>query len=427
MVRVFVERNQLFFNELIYIWEVYCRDQNIDFVFVNEISAADISVGPSAKYTIVIDPLFYENLLSGRIDNDAFVSNKAMLFNKEGQRDHLSTSFFILSCAQELGKGERDEFNRFKFSSSFQYKLKIEREDLVSNHFDELTAANEILKNASKKKFTKSTVFLSHDIDMLFGSLFQDAYACLKSVDPTGVLKVLFKNIFGTPLWMNMRRIIDIEKKYGYTSTYFWLAQRGKSHLGVSNADYSITDQRVQQLLDLVEKSGSLNAIHKSISLNEFADEIKRIGRTVVANRYHYLAMDPHKDLIKMEKAGIKFDSSFSFAEKTSFRNGYSKPYLPYLFMERRPARLVECPMHIMDTTYYNYLKLKAEDAYTDITSFVESHGKNAVISILWHNNFVSDYKYKSYCLLYEKILLYLSDRGIKSVSPLDMIRDYKL
>ncbi len=427
MLKVFIEKDISYYNEICYIWDVYCRDQSIAYAELDDISSAEIIIGHSEGSTIFINKELYQSILNGRVDNRLFIENSGNVFLGHGRVDQLSTAFYILSCAQELDRLERDAFNRFMFSSSFQCKLKIEREDKVSRLFDELTDSVEILKNAANKRDKLSSIFLSHDIDVLWGALMQDGYFCLKNMDLSGFLNVIKKNLFHTPSWMNMTRIIEVEKRYGYNSTFFWLPQKGRSYLGISNADYDITEPRIQTLMDIVESSGSVNAIHKSISKEDFSYEIKRMGRDVFANRYHYLVMDPHKDLLKMERAGIKFDSSISFAEKTSFRNGYSKPYMPYIFSERRPARLVECPMHIMDTTYYNYLKMSAESAYEDVISFIDCHSKNAVISILWHNNFVSDYKYKDYCLLYEKILSYLSERGLKSISPLEIIRNFKL
>ena len=126
-----------------------------------------------------------------------------------------------------------------------------------------------------------------------------------------------------------------------------------------------------------------------------------------------------------MEKAGIKFDSSLSFAEVTGFRNGFAAPYQPWIFSERRAVKLVECPMHVMDTTYFNYLKVSGEACYDSVVEFMEANKYNSLISILWHNNFISAYKYKEYKETYLRLLEYLELNSFKAVNPSEIVKGF--
>ncbi|MEZ5000762.1 MAG: hypothetical protein R2727_09010 [Bacteroidales bacterium] len=69
-----------------------------------------------------------------------------------------------------------------------------------------------------------------------------------------------------------------------------------------------------------------------------------------------------------------------------------------------------------MDTTFKNYLKI---DDFDEILNryihpvFSEVNKFNGIISILWHNNFFTGYKYKGYKDLYIKTIGLLKDEGV--------------
>ncbi|MBK7966352.1 MAG: hypothetical protein IPK10_14430 [Bacteroidetes bacterium] len=428
MLKVYIENNLNFYFEISYIWSVFCRDQKIEFEECFEVESAQFKIGTHESCNIQVD----EELILGIRNGDAklkeeFIRNQAVFFRKDGTKDYLSSSFYILSCAQELNSNCVDEFGRFPFAESFQSKLNLERVDLVSKYFNKIKIEHAVLDDVSCSTDERSAVFISHDIDLIYGALLQDGFYCLKNGRIIDMFRVFFNHFFGTPSWFNFRKIVEIEKKFGFSSTFFWLAIKGKTSSGVNNADYDISKKLLQEELDFLDKEGAHHGIHKSFSDVSFPVEMKRIRTDIIANRYHYLGLNVHKDLIVMEEAGIKFSSRISFAEKPGFRSGYSKPYLPYMFESRRAARFVECPMNLMDTTYFNYLKKSSPEAFEDIQQFIDCHKYNSVISILWHNNYISAYKYKDYCLLFEKVLAYLKNNNFRCITPKEIVKEFKL
>ena len=80
-----------------------------------------------------------------------------------------------------------------------------------------------------------------------------------------------------------------------------------------------------------------------------------------------------------------------------------------------------------MDTTYYNYLKLSAEFFVNDVIDFVESNNKNSVISLLFHNNFISEFKYDQYFRAFKKLLAYFYESSFKCITQSEIINLYKL
>lgn len=427
MFRVFVEKSDLFYPEVTYILEVLFRHFDIVYSFEEECKGCDISIGSNSNYKYILNSDVYRNLLNNENLNSEFCKGRGYFYNENGDADYLTSAFYMISCAQEVSENDLDEFDRFKYLNSYQYELGTADIDLVSKCFELFAERYVDSIYLNKKDDGKKRVFLSHDIDLLNGSIIQDSYYCLKNKRLIDFIKVVMINCLDRPHWMNIKELCEVESKNGFSSTFFWLPVNGISKFKVNNADYDISSRKVKNLMNSVVLNGSENGLHKSISNSSIEEEFKLIISAVAANRYHFLAFNPHDDLIKMENAGIKFDSSISFAEVPGYRSSYSRPYLPYIFTERRAAKLVECPMHLMDTTFYNYLKMPADLAYDSIVKFIENSEMNSVIGLLWHNNFYSDFKYSNYKKLYQRLLSRLSEMGVESVNPSEIISKFGL
>jgi len=410
--------------ELKYTIQVLFWHYGLKVSFVTDLSDAECVIDNSESGDLIFNESLFLSAIEGVDLTSEFVSRNGVFYMDNGRPDYLFSAFYMLSCAQELGVKQKDEFGRFRYKDSVQYKMNIGAIDLVSGYFDRIVMMFPKLGLSLNKSKRKKKLFLSHDIDLLYGSIIQDSFSCIKRFDISNLLIVLLKNIFVKPQWMNMREIIEIEAKYGFSSTFFWLPVYGKSKYGVMNADYKIQDKRVLDLMELVSVAGWENGLHKSISDMSLSSEIGLVKNRVMANRYHFLAFDPHMDFIRLENAGISFDSSLSFAEVPGYRNGYSRPYFPYLLKQRRPSNVVESPMHLMDTTFYNYLRINAKDAKDQILNFISSAEDGAVIGLLWHNNFFSDYKYATYKKIYEEILIECSTLDIASISSMSIVKE---
>ena len=78
--------------------------------------------------------------------------------------------------------------------------------------FDELFNLNDKLNFNQQPKY-KSRIFLSHDIDTIYGSILQDSLFNIKKLRPDLVLKVMLFNLFSNPAWLNIDRIMKIESR----------------------------------------------------------------------------------------------------------------------------------------------------------------------------------------------------------------------
>jgi hypothetical protein len=337
-----------------------------------------------------------------------------------GVPDYLSTAFFCLTSLQELGNTDLDSLGRFQYKHSYQYKFGNSKRNIVQECFDKMAARLDLAPQE-----TNSAFFLSHDIDSVYGSIKEDGFNVLKKGRFDLFLAMLLKIAMDKPEWLNIDKIMKIESEYDCRSTFYWIVNKGS--VGKNpNADYNFRSRQIQHHFKNVALKGFENGIHKSLSDDSFAEEIQKFGSMPVGNRYHYLKFNLPNGYNAIEQAGLKLDASLGFSEQCGFRNNYGLPFHPYNFEKRRPYPFLEVPLHVMDRTFFNQRRdLKA--ATQEIFDFFEANKKNAVLSVLWHNNFFTEYKYKGYLSLYKKILMYIKEGNFGTVNQEEIIQKYAI
>jgi hypothetical protein len=401
--------------ELTYLFKQFGLNKNIDFEIAVGVDPSAFSVGTKSENTFPLSENFIQSKLA------ATQLNKHGFFEwTSGVPDYISTAFFCLTSLQEFGNTELDSLGRFQYKHSYQYKIGNNKKNIVQECFDHMAA-----RLGLAQQETTSSFFLSHDIDSVYGSIKEDGFNVLKKGRFDLFLNMLLKIAMGKPAWLNMDKIMKIESEYDCRSTFYWIVNKGRVGKN-SNADYHFRSKRIQHHFKQVALKGFGNGIHKSLSDDSFGEEIKKFGSMPVGNRYHYLKFNLPDGYDAIEQAGLKLDASLGFSEQCGFRNNYGLPFHPYNFGKRRPYTFLEVPLHVMDRTFFNQRK-DLKTVTQEIFDFLEANKKNAVLSVLWHNNFFTEYKYKGYLSLYKKILMYIKEGGFGTVNQEEIIRKYSI
>lgn len=371
-----------------------------------------LTIGTSADATFRI---------SGGFQPDDFrqvaLSPTGMLNGIDDQPDILRTAFYLLNTLQEYNDAQPDVLGRFQYINSYQHRLGVARENIVQRCFDAVSNAAGVAPRREKTQF-----MLSHDIDLVHRAVIEDGFNVLKKGRIDQFLAILMRVAMGRPDWLNIDQIVKLESLYDCRSVFFWIVNRG----GL-NADYAFHSPRMQRQFEAVTAGGSDNGLHKSISEESFEQELQKYGPGAISNRYHYLKFHLPQAYHDIEAAGLKLDASVGFAEEAGFRNSYGLPFNPYNFQNQKPFSFVEVPLHVMDRTYFQYKKFTPVAAEKDILGFFDQHRENCVLSVLWHNNFFTNYKFKGYLDLYKKILAYIRDNKLKTVSQQEIINQYSI
>lgn len=329
--------------------------------------------------------------------------------------DVIANSFYFLSGWQEYFSTSRDNIGRFKYEGSVQDRLGIVTLPIVNYYFDILKTALEkglgIKLSCDLWDGKNNAVFLSHDIDKVNGAWLEDSFSELKKKRLKSAVKLLLKKGIGRDAWFNLQEIADLEKEHGANSTFYFLTEKGKCQ-GVLNSDYEINHPLIkQEILSLKEQGfdigihGSYGSAFEAGKLNQ---EINKLPVKVSSNRFHFLSWDPCETPGILENSSLKTDSSLGFSEHYGFRNGICHPFNIFDLKNDKACGILEYPLHLMDTTfqqtkYLNKNKTEILNVFKELNR--EAKKFQGFVSVLWHNNFFSPYKYEGWREVYLDIL----------------------
>lgn len=419
MIPVYVKSGENYTNIVKYILKLIEKNQSITFKFLEDKTGAKIIWDHLDIESQCIHLHFYKLIKNGKFDEQ--ISENVIIQNESGTKDIIASIFYKVNCLQEFGSNEvLDEYERFQFTSSYQYKYGLIEKNLVQNEINQF-----LIQHSIQGKNSQSRFFISHDIDTIYGSFLQDGLWAVKNGKIGVVLKLILNEVSGKPHWRNIDKILKISNEYDVYTTFFWLVNQGVGLANIKNSDYKIEEQK--DLIDLVEKSGSFNGIHKSCSTDSFEKELKKSNLNTTFNRYHFLKFSTATDWEILSESTIELDCSLGFAEHYGFRNSYGKAFQPFDIISDKPYNFVEAPLHFMDTTFHQYLKTPKSKIGNIVIDFYEKNNQNCDFSLLWHNTYFTDYKYNSYLPEYKKILAYIYESKIEVLSPNQIIEENRL
>lgn len=401
--------------QLVYLLNIWARNRQVEVSFAGSPDNA-LRIGPGDSNHFQLSSSFLSD------PTRLVLNDQCRIDAANGKPDILATAFYMLNALQEYDSSKRDDLGRFPYSSSYQYRFKNAKENIVQQYFDTISQTAGLSPRREKSRF-----FLSHDIDIVYGAVIEDGFNVLKKGRIDLFLQLVFNSVIGQPDWLNIDRIMKMESEHDCRSVFFWLVNKGKINSREMNADYTFGSNRIQQQFRMVEENGCENGLHKSISRESFREELLKYGSAAISNRYHYLKFSLPQAFIDIEEGGLKLDASLGFAEDIGFRNSYGLPFNPFDFRTGKPFSFVEVPLHVMDRTCFQYKKYSAREAGKDIFDFFERNKENCVIDLLWHNNFLTHYKFKEYLDLYKKILAYIRDHNFSTITQQEIIKNYSI
>jgi len=418
-MNVYVRKNTSYYYPIIYVIKIIEKNRNIKFTLIDSVENAKIIWDDKNDNSEVIALDFYNSLSNNlsALNHEKLFSSSPKITCQNNNKDLIATIFYLINCLQEIQPNDEDldELGRYKYSASCQSRFNIINENLVEKLIDEFCA-----KHSISGRKNDSVFFVSHDIDNIYGSLLEDGFWALKRMKIGAILNLIIFEITKNPHWRNIDRIIKINNTHDIKSTFFWLVNHGISKNGINNADYKLNE--VRDLVDNIEKSNNVNGLHKSSYEMSIDEELIKGNLNTKCNRYHYLKFLPHKDWKKISNSSLNFDASLGFSEQCGFRNSYGKSFQPFDISENKPYDFIESPLHFMDRTFHKYMKTPTDQIGDIIIDMFEKNEKNCDFSLLWHNNYFTDYKYNSFIKEYKKIITFIYESKIQCVSPNELV-----
>jgi len=181
-------------------------------------------------------------------------------------------------------------------------------------------------------------------------------------------------------LYWNVERIKEIENKFGFKSSFYFLT-----------SEYNLEQHR--DILDELGRDGWEIGLHAGFGTHNNEDKMRedisefksQLGSQPIGVREHYLQFDYHKTLDLLEKNQFVYDSSLGFREHPGFFLGTSMPFNPPREnWEKR--NILELPLIIMDTSLWGYMNLNEDEGMKLIEDYIRNiKNFSGLLTILWH------------------------------------------
>jgi peptidoglycan/xylan/chitin deacetylase (PgdA/CDA1 family) len=336
--------------------------------------------------------------------------------------DDLAAGFFHLARVEERG-AEVDRHGRFLAASSCLDPLDPPLERL----------RRELGAEPPSYRGARFAVALTHDVDVPWrwtrigvrgAAARLKGHALARRVEPAlhearGLARVPLHKLRGTdPNW-RFAEIAAEENAHDARSTFFLMAGHGHRADGAAPETY---DRLRRQLVETLLETGSEVGLHGSYLAAEDLDRLARerlllaqLDGPLIGHRYHYLRVDPHRNLAPLAGIGFRYDTTLGFPDTLGFRAGIAHPFRPWDFARDRPADLVEVPLAVMDATLAEerYAGLSAANAKPRVLSLLDwaaEHG--GAFSILWHPERFDGPSARGWDRLYFELIEAVHERG---------------
>lgn len=326
--------------------------------------------------------------------------------------DVFGSAFFMLTRYEEVVKPERDGHGRFMAMSSLAYQEGFLTRPIINEYLEILWWAIQKLWPDLKRKRKKFRVLPTHDIDRIIAKANLSWYQrvrellgdLLKRRDGSlflNNLRLLWKIRPGDyeAEWdYTFRHIMDISEAIGGRSTFFFMtAQR----LSEYDGNYDTEGELVGQLAREIKRRGHRVGLHPSYvsfkNMQVIEDNLWRLKRMLAGNdlteymfgaRQHYLRWEAKETWRHYEDAGLKYDTTLTYADYIGFRCGICYEYPVFDVVQRRRLDLWEWPLIIMDCSFWAYMKISWDEMLKqgiDCRRACEKFNGNFIL--LWHNN----------------------------------------
>lgn len=286
-------------------------------------------------------------------------------------------------------------------------------------------------------------LFLSHDLDQVYD---RGVYRTLADLNHLrrlllgrengragACVRRIGRSIFRPkPPAAQVERVLEIEARHGWRSTWFFLEGRTAARYG---ARYEPEERPIREIARRLLDSGCEIGVHGSYyDFNDpegYARSASRLqaafGTRPVGIRNHYLRLDVPRTWVAQAAAGYSYDATFALRDRVGFRDGKREPFTPADPATGEPLGLVVLPLVVMDTTLFRYMRLDAAAAVREVECLAdEAERAGGLLSLLWHNNFFDEPEYADWEETYRVVLERLVARRPFCGTGIEIVRAWK-
>lgn len=326
--------------------------------------------------------------------------------------DLLGAAFFWLTRYEELARPRADAHDRFPGAASLAAREGLLTVPVVDEWAALIGACLARLWPGLPRRPRRPRVVPSHDVDRVRWVAGHPFHRVARSLG-ADLLRRRDPALAGARLrsWWRCRRrgdaeadlanrfdlIMDVSERHGLVSQLNFIAGRTAP---AYDGDYELDEPGIRALLRRIHARGHEIGLHPSYATyldpSRVAAEWAALQRACVAEgveqesfggRQHYLRWRNPATWRAWEGAGLAWDSSLGFADRSGFRCGTSRSYPAFDLERRRPLALRERPLVAMDATLLGYEGLDWDAAAERALALAAAcHHHGGDFTLLVHN-----------------------------------------
>jgi hypothetical protein len=339
--------------------------------------------------------------------------------------DIFGSAFFMLSRYEEAVLEDRDNHDRFPAKSSLAYKAGFLDRPIIDEYIEILWSAMEVLWPNLLRKPVTSVMRVTCDVDMPYQVDYSYKAVCrglVNNLVKKSSLTLAAKNFEirwrarrgdfnGDPYLENIKWMMDVNEKKGNSVAFYFIAGRTDNFL---DGRYEMKEPVIRSLLRTIHERGHEIGLHPSyhtykngeqtsIEANalRFALQDEAIQYEILGGRQHFLRWQTPLTARNWVQAGMKYDSTLSYAEHAGFRCGTAREFTMYDLLERKPLNLKQRPLILMESSVIadRYMGLGyKEEALSEMLKLKKrSLNVGGQFTMLWHNSHFDNFEDKMF------------------------------
>ncbi len=335
--------------------------------------------------------------------------------------DIFASSFFMLTRWEEYVNNKRDGHNRFSGEQSLAFRKGFLNRLIVNEYVEMLKNMLSFLGYNTKLKHSLPQLFLTHDIDEIiyWKSLKQFIKIAGSDLIKRKNAKIAFHRLLSylrTLLSLKkdpydtFDQLMDYSESVGVKSRFYFMSG-GTSD--VFDNKYNITEasniiKNIKNRGHIIGLHGSYNSYNNNDQFKKEKAELEKLVKVEVQEgRQHYLRFEVPVTWQIQNDAGIKTDSTCSYADKVGFRCGTGNEYSVFNILTREKLKLKERPLTVMESSFVNYCRQldikEMEQSIKDL--IVETKKYNTNFVFLWHNSSFNVVEWLDYESIYKECI----------------------
>jgi hypothetical protein len=323
--------------------------------------------------------------------------------------DVFGGAFFMLTRYEEVALGVRDAYGRFPATASVAHREGFLGVPIADAYAALLWTALQRLWPRLERRRREPRLSLTHDVDHPLAFL---GRSVPRQLAGDAIVRRDFR-LAGRRVrsWAARGRadyrhdpyntfdfLMEVSERHGIASAFYFLATKDATSL---DGFYTLEHPWIRSLITRIHERGHEIGFHAGFHTYRDAERTDEEFRRLLAvagelgvsqrlwgGRQHYLRWENPSTWSNWDRAGLDYDSTLGFADRVGFRVGTCHEFRTFHLRERRPLNLRERPLHVMDRTLFDYMKLGPEAALDAVLDVARACRRaDGTLTMLWHNS----------------------------------------